>query len=59
MSVTVTKGLAATDKGSFYYQQAWLGECTYVEGLYYKGEHSHSSDFFDVESSFGESHSDS
>ena len=46
MSVTVTKGLAATDEGSFYNQQAWLEECTYGEGLYYKEEHSDNSDFF-------------
>ena len=60
MPVTVTESLAATDKGSFYNQKAWLEEHTYDEGLYYKGEHSDSSDFFsDVESSYGESDSDS
>ena len=60
MPVTVTEGLAATDKGSFYNQQACLEEYTYGEGLYYKGENSDGSDFFsDVESSFGESDSDS
>ena len=60
MPVTVTEGLAATDKGSFYNQQAWLEEYTYGERLYYKGEHSGSSDFFsDSESSYGESDSDS
>ena len=58
-SVTVTKGLAATDKGSFYNQKAWLEEYTYGEGLYYKGEHSNSSVFFHVESNYGESDSDS
>ena len=46
MPVTVTEGLAATDKGSFYNQQAWLEEYPYGERLYYKGEHSDSSDFF-------------
>ena len=46
MPVTVTEGLAATDKGSFYNQQACLEEYTYGEGLYYKGEHSDGSDFF-------------
>ena len=62
MPVTVTEGLASTDKGSFYNQQAWLEdkEYTYGEGLYYKGEHSDSSDFFsDVERSYGEYDSDS
>ena len=60
MPVTVTEGLAATDKGSFYNQQAWLEEYTYGESLYYKGEYSDSSDFFsDSESSYGESDSDS
>ena len=54
MPVTVIEGLAATDKGSFYNQQAWLEEYTFGEGLYYKGEHSDGSDFFsDVESSYG------
>ena len=46
MPATVIEGLAATDKGSFYNQQAWLEEYTYGEGLYYKSEHSNSSDFF-------------
>ena len=46
MPVTVTEGLAATDKGSFYNQQACLEEYTYGEGLYYKGENSDGSDFF-------------
>ena len=60
MSVTVTEGLAATDKGSFYNQQAWLEEYTYGEGLYYKEEHSDSNYFFaDVESSHDESDIDS
>ena len=60
MPVTATEGLAATDKGSLYNQQAWLEEYTVGEGLYYKGEHSDSSDFFsDVESSYGECDSDS
>ena len=59
MLVTVTEGLAATDEGSFFNQQAWLEKYTYGEGLYYKGEHSDSSDFgSDVESSCGESNSD-
>ena len=57
--VTVTKGLAATGKGSFCNQQAWLEKYTYGKGLYYKGKHSYSSDFFsDIESSCGESDSD-
>ena len=60
MPATVIEGLAATDKGSFYNQQAWLEEYTYGEGLYYKREHSNSSDFFsDVKSSYGKSDSDS
>ena len=60
MPVTVTEALAATDKGLFYYKQAWLEEYTYGEGLYYKGEHSDSSDFFsDVESSYAKSDSNS
>ena len=60
MPVTVTEGVAATDKGSFYNQQALLEEYTYGEGFYYRGEHSDSSDVFsDVESSYGESDSDS
>ena len=60
MPVTVTEGVAATDKGSFYNQQALLEEYTYGEGLYYRGEHSDSSDVFsDVESNYGESDSDS
>ena len=42
----VTEGLAATDKGSFYNQQAWPEEYTHGEGLCYKREHSDSSDFF-------------
>ena len=42
MPVTVTEGLAGTDKGSFCNQQAWLEEYTYGEGLYYKGEYSDS-----------------
>ena len=61
MPVTVTEGLAATDKGSLYNQQAWLEdeEYTYGEGLYYNREHSDSSDLFsDVESSYDESHSE-
>ena len=58
-SVTVTEGLVATDKGSFYNQKAWLEEYTYGEGLYYKGEHSNSGAFFHVESNYGESDSDS
>ena len=60
MPVTVTEALAATDKGLFYNQQAWLEEYTYGEELYCKGEHSDSSDFFsDVESSHGKSDSNS
>ena len=60
MPVTVTGGLAATDKGLFYNQQECFEEYTYGEGLYYKGEHSDSSGFFsDVESSYGESNRDS
>ena len=46
MPVTVTEALAVTDKGLFYNKQAWLEEYTYGEALYYKGEYSHSSDFF-------------
>ena len=43
-----------------YNQQVWLEEYTNGEGLYYKGEHSDSSDCFsDVESSNSESDSDS
>ena len=49
MPVTVTEGLTATGKGSFYNQQAWLEEYTCGEGLYYKEkEHSDSSDFFQM-----------
>ena len=60
MPVTVTEDLSATDKGSFFNQQAWLEEQTYGEGLYYRGEHSDSNDFFsDAESSYGETDSDS
>ena len=60
MPVTVTGGLAATDKGLFYNQQECFEEYTYGEGLSYKGEHSDSSGFFsDVESSYGESNRDS
>ena len=59
MPVTVTEGLAATDKGLFYNQQEWFEEYTCCEGLYYKGEHSDSSGFFsDVESSYDESNRD-
>ena len=46
MPVTITEGLAATDKGSFYNQQALLQEYTYGKGLYHKEEHSDSSNFF-------------
>ena len=47
MPVTVTEGLTATGKGSFYNQQAWVEEYTYGKGLHYKEkEHSGSSDFF-------------
>ena len=46
MQVTVMEGLAATDKGSFYNQQAWLEEYTFGEGLHYKGEYSDGSHFF-------------
>ena len=35
MPVTVTEGLVAIDKGSFYNQQASLEEYTYGEGLHY------------------------
>ena len=60
MPVTVTEDLSATDKGSFFNQQAWLEEQTYGEGLYYRGEHSDSNDFFsDAESSYGKTDSDS
>ena len=37
MPVTVTEGLAATDKGSFHNQQAWLEEYTFGEGYIIKG----------------------
>ena len=44
----------------FYDKQAWLEEYTYGEGLYYKGEHSDSSDVFsDVESSYAKSDNNS
>ena len=46
MPVTITEGLAATDKGSFYNQQARFEEYTYGKGLYHKGKHSDSSNFF-------------
>ena len=60
MPVTVTEDLSATDKGSFFNQQAWLEEQTYGEGLYYSGKYSDSSEFFsDVEISFVETDSDS
>ena len=53
------KDQAATDKGSFYNQQAWLEEYTCGEGLYYKDIVTVVIFFSDVESSHGESESDS
>ena len=58
MPVTVTEGLAATDKVRFITNKHGLRN-TLME-KYYRGEHSDSSDCFsDVESSYGESDSDS
>ena len=60
MPVTVTEGLAATDKGSFHNQQAWLEEYTFGEGYIIKGNIVTVVIFFsDVESSYGECDSDS
>ena len=53
------KDKAATDKGSFYNQQAWLEEYTYGEGLYYKDIVTVVIFFTDVENSHGKSESDS